>query len=250
MNYLLNNTTAIVLAAGRGTRMKAKRKNKVAFNLYGKPMVAHTVDHLIEAGVSQIIAVVGFAADSVKQALGSRVEYATQLEPLGTGDALKAAIPALAPNIETVLTVYGDDSAFYPVSLYHEMVRELKIKDCDLLFLTIHKDDPTGLGRIVRNRDGEVERIVEEKNATDEERKIKEINTGFYCFNRSFLEKYIDQIQKNPLTGEYYATDMVEIALQNNKKVCAYFRPDSSIWHGVNNRSDWALAQKKARNNA
>ncbi len=226
--------------------MKAKTKNKVAFNLHGKPMVAHTVDHLVEAGVSQIIAVVGFAAASVKQALGSRVNYATQNEPLGTGDALKAALPILDPKIDTVLTVYGDDSAFYPVSLYHEMVEELRTKECDLLFLTIHKDDPTGLGRIVRNSLGEVERIVEEKNATDAEKKIQEINTGFYCFKRDFLEKYIGDIQKNPLTGEYYATDMVEIALRNNKKVCAYFRPDSSIWHGVNNRSDWARAQKKA----
>ena len=246
MIFDLSHTAAIVLAAGRGTRMKAKTKNKVAFNLHGKPMVAHTVDHLVEAGVSQIIAVVGFAAASVKQALGSRVNYATQNEPLGTGDALKAALPSLDPKIDTVLTVYGDDSAFYPVSLYHEMVEELRTKECDLLFLTIHKDDPTGLGRIVRNSLGEVERIVEEKNATEAEKKIQEINTGFYCFKRDFLEKYIGDIQKNPLTGEYYATDMVEIALRNNRKVCAYFRPDSSIWHGVNNRSDWARAQKKA----
>lgn len=246
MNHVLINTAAIVLAAGRGTRMKAKTKNKVAFSLQGKPMITHTVDHLVEAGVAQIIAVVGFAAESVKIALGDRVDYATQNEPLGTGDALKAALPSLEPKIDTVLTVYGDDSAFYPVSLYHEMVAELKTKECDLLFLTIHKDDPTGLGRIVRNSIGEVERIVEEKNATDTEKKIQEINTGFYCFKRDFLEKYIGDIQKNPLTGEYYATDMVEIALRNNKKVCAYFRPDSSIWHGVNNRSDWARAQKKA----
>jgi bifunctional UDP-N-acetylglucosamine pyrophosphorylase/glucosamine-1-phosphate N-acetyltransferase len=114
--------------------------------------------------------------------------------------------------------------------------------------LTIHKDDPTGLGRIVSNSAGEVERIFEEKNETDAEKKIQEINTGFYCFKRDFLEKYIGFIKKNPLTGEYYATDMVEIALQNGKKVCAYFRPDSSIWHGVNNRSDYSRAQKRVSN--
>lgn len=244
----LTHTAAIVLAAGRGTRMKAKTKNKVAFSLHGKPMVAHTVDHLLEAGVAQIVAVVGFAAESVIAALGDRVEYATQSEQLGTGDALKSAIPNLNSSIQTVLTVYGDDSAFYPVSLYSEMVNELESKNCDLLFLTIHKDDPTGLGRIVRNELGEVERIVEEKNATEKEKEIQEINTGFYCFKRDFLEKYIGDIQKNPLTGEYYATDMVEIALRNGKKVCAYFRPDSSIWHGVNNRSDYSRAQKKASN--
>lgn len=244
----LNQTAAIVLAAGRGTRMKAKTKNKVAFNLSGKPMVSHAVENLKAAGVSQIIAVVGFQAESVKAALGNSVTYATQENPLGTGDAIKAAIPFVEPDITTVLSVYGDDSAFYPPTLYQEMVQKLSEQNCDLLFLTIHKEDPTGLGRIVRDDKGRVIKIVEEKNASDVERQIQEINTGFYCFNRSFLENYIDQIQKNDISGEYYLTDMVEIALSNNKKVEAFFVKDSSIWHGVNNRSDFARAQKKLQN--
>ncbi len=244
----LDNTAAIVLAAGRGTRMKAKSKNKVAFNLHGKPMVAHAVEHLKVAGVKQIIAVVGFQSESVKAALGDQVDYATQTIPMGTGDALKVAIPVINSEIKTVLSVYGDDSAFYPPSLYQEMVQKQTDSNCDLLFLTIHKIDPTGLGRIVRDSSGKIIKIVEEKNATDEERQIQEINTGFYCFNRSFLENYIDQIQKNEVSGEYYLTDMVEIALKNNKKVEAFFVKDDSIWHGVNNRSDWAKAQKKLNN--
>lgn len=244
MNLKLNHTAAIILAAGRGTRMKAKTKNKVAFVINGDPLITHTVKHLSQAGVNQIIAVVGFLSESVRLALGNSVKYAHQAQQLGTGDAIKCALPLLSKNIETVLTVYGDDSAFYPPELFVEMIAKKDSLKCDLLFLTIHKDDPTGLGRIVRDKAGKVLRIVEEKNATDEEKKIQEINTGFYCFDKQFLVDYIGQIQKNPVSGEYYLTDMIEIALQNNKKVEALFVADSSVWQGVNTRSDLAKIKK------
>jgi len=247
MTYDLSHTTAIILAAGRGSRMKAKSKNKVAFKLHGQPMIAHTVDHLKEAGITSVIAVVGYQSESVRSALGDSVTYAVQADQLGTGDALKAALPTLPQNTNTILTMYGDDSAFYPPSLFSDMVEKKSQLGCDILFLTIHKDDPTGLGRIVRNSNGKVERIVEEKNATESERQIQEINTGFYCFDRDFLVNYIDQIKKNEVTGEYYLTDMVEIALKHGKKVEAFFVKDDSIWHGVNNRSDFAKAQAKLK---
>ena len=244
MNNYLNHTAAIILAAGKGTRMKAKKKNKVAFVIHGRPMIAHTAEHLHEAGIGQLIAVVGFAAESVKEALGDGATYVEQTEQLGTGHAIRVAMPALDPSIDTVLSVYGDDSAFYPPSLYQEMVKKLHVSGSALLFLTIHKDEPFGLGRIVRGADGQVQKIVEEKNATDEEKKVKEINTGFYCFDRSFLEKYIGEIEKNQVSGEYYLTDMVEIALRHGLAVETY-QADSSIWHGVNTRSDFAKARAK-----
>lgn len=241
----LTHTSAIILAAGKGSRMQARRKNKVAFKLAGLPMIAHTVNHLQEAGIDQIIAVVGFQAESVKKALGNKVSYVVQLEQLGTGNAPKYALSSIVPTSDTVLVVYGDDSAFYPPSLFTEMITKKASLKCDLLFLTIHKEDPVGLGRIVRDESGKILRIVEEKNATDSERQIKEINTGFYCFDKNFLLNYIDQIQKNPVSGEYYLTDMIEIALKHNKKVEAFFVKDDSIWQGVNNRHD--LAKAKAR---
>jgi bifunctional UDP-N-acetylglucosamine pyrophosphorylase/glucosamine-1-phosphate N-acetyltransferase len=247
MKNNLTNTAVIILAAGRGSRMKAKNKNKVAFKLGGEPMIAHTVKHLQEAGVSQIVAVVGYQADSVRSALGSKVSYAVQTEQLGTGDAPKYALPLIQNDIDTVLTVYGDDSAFYPPDLFKQMVERKVETKCDVLFLTIHKDDPTGLGRIVRDASGKIVRIVEEKNASEEERKIQEINTGFYCFDRDFLVNFIGEIQKNPVSGEYYLTDMIEIALKHGKKVDAFFVKDDSIWHGVNNRSDFAKAQAKLK---
>ncbi|MFZ2200184.1 MAG: NTP transferase domain-containing protein, partial [Microgenomates group bacterium] len=146
----LSSTTAIILAAGRGSRMKAKSKNKVAFKLKGQSMVAYTVDHLFEAGIKDIITVVGFQEGSVRSALGDKVTYVTQTEQLGTGDALRVALPLINPGVVSVLAVYGDDSAFYPSSLFKDMVEKKESEKCDILFLTIKKSDPTGLGRIVR----------------------------------------------------------------------------------------------------
>ena len=242
----INNVAAIVLAAGKGTRMHAKNKNKVAFKLNGQPMITHAVENLHKAGVDQVIVVVGFQAESVREALGNTVTYVEQAEQLGTGHAIRVALPALNGGVDTVLSVYGDDSAFYPPELYESMAEKRRQLGVDLLFLTVKKDDPTGLGRIVRDTAGKVLRIVEEKNATESEKAIKEINTGFYCFSRVFLEKYIDEIQKNSVTGEYYLTDMVEIALHAGCQVEALCLSDSSVWQGVNNRSDFARAQKKA----
>ena len=247
MDSKLTHTAAIILAAGRGSRMKAKSKNKVAFKLAGAPMITHTVKHLRDAGITQIIAVVGFQADSVRKALDGEVLYAIQSEQLGTGNAPKYALPLIPASVKTVLVVYGDDSAFYPPSLFAEMVAKKESENCDLLFLTIHKDAPTGLGRIVRDKAGKILRIVEEKNATENERQIKEINTGFYCFDKQFLFDYIGKIEKNSLTGEYYLPDMIEIALKNSKKVEAYFVKDDSIWHGVNDRKDLARAKEKLK---
>jgi len=227
--------------------MKAKTKNKVAFKLGGHPMIAHTVDHLLKSGINNIIAVVGFQSDSVRKSLGNKVFYATQTEQLGTGDALKSALPLITPGVVTVLAVYGDDSAFYPPELFADMVKKKVNLGCDLLFLTIHKNDPTGLGRIVRSPSGQILRIVEEKNATSEEKKIQEINTGFYCFDRDFLVRYLNQIKKNPVSGEYYLTDMVEIALSHGKKIEALYIADDSIWHGVNNRSDLVKGRAKIK---
>ena len=245
MTLDLHHTAAVVLAAGRGTRMHAKSKNKVAFKLNGSPMIAHTVDHLTQAGITEIIAVVGFQEHSVRAALGDSVVYALQKDQRGTGDAVQAALPLITLEVVTVLAVYGDDSAFYPPALFKEMIQKQQSLGCDLLFLTIHKDDPTGLGRIVRDKAGKILRIIEEKNASQEEKKIHEINTGFYCFDRAFLETYLGQIKPNPLTGEYYLTDMIEIALKNGKKVEALFVTDDSIWHGINNRADFAKAKTK-----
>ena len=240
-----SNTAAIILAAGKGTRIKAKNKNKVAFKIGGKPIIEYVVDKLEGIGLGQIVVIVGFQADSIKAVLGDRVLYVKQEKQLGTGDAIKSALPALKANISSVISLYGDDSAFYTEALLKEMIAKKEKEQIDLLFLTINKDDPTGLGRIVRSKNGKVLKIVEEKSASKEEKAIKEINTGLYCFNRKFLDKYAHFIKKNKESGEYYATDLVEIALSAKKSVATHYYKDSSVWLGVNNKSDLQKAINK-----
>lgn len=236
---------AIVLAAGRGTRINARTKNKVALGLNGRPMVRVTVDNLRKIDIDQIIAVVGFQSESVKEALGDSVDYATQDPPLGTGDAVREGLNVLYDDIDVVLSVYGDDSAFYTPDLYRQILEKRQDSEADILFLTITKDNPTGLGRIVRDEEGHVLKIVEEKNANEIERKIKEINTGLYCFDRKFLESNINKIQKNEISGEFYLTDLVEIGLRDGFKVDTLHLTDDSIWHGVNTREELRAARAK-----
>jgi len=245
MNQVPTNTAAIILAAGRGTRMNSTDKNKVTVTLNGQPMITHTIDNLKTAGVDQIVVVVGFQADSVREAIGDTVEYVVQEKQLGTGHAIMTALPHLHDNITTVLAVSGDDSSFYPPSLYKEMIDKQRSTSADVLVLTIHKDNPTGLGRIIRDRDNKVVKIIEEKNATKEEKLITEINTGFYCFDREFVISYIHKIKPNSVTAELYATDLVEIALNAGKKVETFLDLDSSIWHGVNTPEDYEQAKIK-----
>ncbi len=238
---------AIILAAGKGTRLKAKTKNKVVFEIGDKPMVAHTVDNLIAAGVGQLIAVVGFKAETVRAVLGSKVEYAVQDPPQGTGDAAKVGAALLKPEVEVVLIVSGDDSAFYSPELYQRLVTKLYQEQADIVLLTLIKDDPTGLGRIVRNSQGHIERIVEEKVANPAEKAIKEINTSMYCVRKDFLLQALPEIKRNPISQEFYLTDIVEIANRHHRRVLPLLLDDERYWHGVNTREDWLKAQEKYR---
>jgi bifunctional UDP-N-acetylglucosamine pyrophosphorylase / glucosamine-1-phosphate N-acetyltransferase len=237
---------AIVLAAGKGTRMNAPANcNKVAFQLADKPIIVHTYDMLKAAGLESIIVVIGFAGESVQSALGDNVTYAIQADPQGTGHAVKVAMPCLPSNCHTVISMYGDDSAFYPPSLIKTLLSEHSKEEAVITLVTIHKEDPTGLGRIVRNDQGEFTEIVEEKNATDDQKQIHEINTGLFCFDREFLDQAINEIQPNSVTGELYLTDIIEIAVKNHQKVHAITWKSDDIWYGVNTREQLKEAEMR-----
>ena len=242
----MKGIAAVILAAGEGTRIKARRKNKVAYKLAGKPMIRYAVETLGEAGIDVVMVVVKFAEQSVRQALkGNSVTFVRQKDKKGTAPALESGLEAIPGDRDTVLMMYGDDSAFYPVELFQFIVAEHQRCQSDVTLLSIKVDNPTGLGRIVRNSDGKVLGIVEEKVATDVQRSIHEINTGCYCFNRRFIEKRIGEIQMNPISQEYYLTDIVGLALSHKDKVHICLYPDSSVWHGINDRSQWAKARAK-----
>lgn len=250
----MNQSTilAIVLAAGKGTRLKTPAdQNKVIFPLNNKPMLWYTMQNLSQANINRITVVVGHAAESVKRLLGESVSYATQSEPTGTGTALKAALDSLKSDKsmirpKVVLSMYGDDSAFYPPGLITSMVEKHEQTNAVITFLTVIKDDPTGCGRIVRDSKGLVKAIVEEKVATPAEKRITEINTGFYCFDYQFISQAVNLIKPNPISKEYYLTDVVEIAISQGQKVETITASDD-VWFGVNTKEQLAQADQKMR---
>jgi len=239
-----NSIVAIILAAGKGSRMNSTpTQNKVTQLLAEKPMIAYTVDTLIKTGLSKIVVVVGFAAESVKKALGNQVDYVVQENPQGTGHAVKIALENLTPEYHTIVSMYGDDSAFYSPVLLDQLITTHTSSGSKLTIVSIIKANPTGLGRIIRDESGNIVEIVEEKNATESQKQITEINTGLYCFDRQFLTQALQNVTKNPISGEYYLTDVVGIAKNQGIPIHSLVWTQTDIWHGVNTLDDLKEAE-------
>lgn len=238
----MKNLTAIILAAGRGTRMKSTDRNKVALEVKGEPMLVRTIRILRDAGVSNIVVVVGFAKESVTSLLDGSIIVAEQKEQLGTGHAVMSAIPFVPKGTENILILYGDDSFLHSPQTFKNLYQIHVSNNAKITFITMHMEDPTGFGRIIRAENGEVVGIVEEKNATDRQKKIKEINLGCYIINKKYLEGNIRDIHKNPVTGEYYITDIIDIIAHHKGKIAAYKLTDGR-WRGVNTREDLEEAE-------
>lgn len=232
---------AIILAAGRGTRMKMVSENKVVLPLAGKPMIQHIVEFMKRFQIETTVVVVGFAKESVMNVLKNfNVIYAEQKEPLGTGHALACALDKLPKGIENVFVVYGDDAVLYAENNTPTIKRLFEVQESDnaaITFLTIDQANPHALGRIVRDPKGDLLAIVEEKDATDEQRKIIEINPGCFVFSVKFLEKYLSEIERSPVTGEYYINNFIDLALKNGERVRA-IKGGEMNWRGVNSKEE------------
>lgn len=237
------NLGAIILAAGKGKRMNSKSVNKVALHLADKPMIVHTVSLLEKVGIKEIVVVVGYAKKSVMNVLGSKVIFAEQRKRLGTGHAALCGLKKLPKNVDDVLVINGDDSAFYPQGLIKNLIKTHSLSNAAITFLTIEKDNPFSLGRIVRNNSGQVVAIVEEKDATQTQRKIKEINPGCYILKVKFLRKYLKKIEKSKITGEYYLTSIIDLGIKNNEKT-ETLKGGSIAWRGVNTKDELQEAEK------
>ena len=186
----MKNIAAIILAAGKGRRMKSKDVNKVVIPLGNKQMILHTIDRLKELMISPIVVVVGFAKESVIKVLEGNVIFAHQSRRLGTAHAVAVGLKKVPEDIDTVLVLNGDDSAFYTISIIEKLIEAHVNKNAALSFLTITVDNPIGLGRVIRDNNDKVIGIVEEKDATRRQRKITEINPACYVFEVEFLKKY------------------------------------------------------------
>jgi bifunctional UDP-N-acetylglucosamine pyrophosphorylase/glucosamine-1-phosphate N-acetyltransferase len=244
-----NNKTlgGIILAAGRGKRMNLKYANKVTLTLADKPLILHSVQLLSKMKFTQIIVVVGFAKDSVKKVLkDTRVIFAEQTKQMGTAHAVESALSKLDKKINDVLVIQGDDSHFYNETIISNLIGIHLSEKASLTFLTITAQNPSGLGRIVRDKNGKVVGIVEEKDATENTRKINEINPACYIFDVQFLKKYLPKIPKSKITGEYYLTSLIDIAIKNNEKIQT-LKAGEMIWRGINTVEDLIEAEKLHR---
>ncbi|MCL6632521.1 MAG: bifunctional UDP-N-acetylglucosamine diphosphorylase/glucosamine-1-phosphate N-acetyltransferase GlmU [Alicyclobacillus herbarius] len=237
--------TAIVLAAGLGTRMKSK-KHKVLHEVCGKPMILHILDELKQLDLDQILVVVGQARESVMQVVGGRAEFAVQEEQKGTGHAVLSAWPQLRPDADTVLVLYGDGPLIRAETL-RRMCDERERRGAAAVLLTAEVNQPKGLGRVILAEDGTVERIVEEKDATPEERQIRRINTGLYAFAASDLGEVLGKLSPNNQQGEYYLTDAAALLRQQGKRVYPLQVADVEEIASVNDRAQLATVEQIMR---
>lgn len=215
----MNDAVAVVLAAGMGTRMKSDLP-KVLFPVLGRPMIEYVVDALAKAGVRRIVAVVGYRSDDVKQALAGRegIDFAIQAERLGTGHAVKMAVPFLTGHSGSVIVVAGDSPLIQSASVA-KLLGYFREHQPSCLLGTLHKDNPFGLGRIVRDQDGQFVGIVEEKDATDDQRRLTEVNMSTYIFSGPDLLHSLSELKNENRQREYYLTDCPAILKSQGKRV-------------------------------
>lgn len=231
------NKSAIILAAGKGTRMVSD-KPKTLHRVAGRAMVLHVLDAVQQAGAEKIVTVVGYGKEKMEQALAGKCELAYQESQLGTAHAVMCATQF--ENDHGVTLVCCGDCPCVTTETYRMMFEQSE--DADAVVLTALVKNPAHLGRIVRNRDGHIEKIVEYKDCTKEQKEINEINTGIYAFKTELLYKYIKEVKDYNAQREYYLTDLVEIFNQHGLKVKAVSLMDTEEMIGVNDRVDLARA--------
>ncbi|AMQ08331.1 bifunctional UDP-N-acetylglucosamine diphosphorylase/glucosamine-1-phosphate N-acetyltransferase GlmU [Sporosarcina psychrophila] len=241
----MTNTYAVVLAAGQGTRMKSDLY-KVLHPVCGKPMVEHVIDHIRGLGIGRIVTIVGHGAETVEETLGEKSEYALQQEQLGTAHAVQQAERLIGDLDGTTIVVCGDTPLIRSETM-EELIAHHKTTGAKATILTVNADDPTGYGRIIRGESGQVLRNVEQKDATPEEQKVTEINTGTYCFDNRTLFETLKKVKNNNTQGEYYLPDVVGILQSENALVSAYVTGDFSETLGINDRVVLAEAERVMR---
>lgn len=239
-------TTGIILAAGKGSRINSHEINKVCLQFNGKPLIIYGAN-LMQAVADTTMVVVGAYSDSVKQALAKYpVNFVTQAEQLGTADAVKTAINSLTEVPDLVFVGYGDHMMFYKPNTIRELIKlHLQTKAAMSLISTIHKNpNELSWGRIIRDQSGKVTDSREQKDATEEEKQITELNAGFYCFDFSFLKNNLAKVPRSAVSGEYYINSLVQIAANQGLTVSSLKVPFNQVGIGINKQEE--LQQSEA----
>ncbi len=237
-------TRVIVLAAGKGTRMKS-RLAKVLHPLGGRPAIEHCVDAAAAVSALPPVVVVGTDAGQVRAALGARADFAAQTEQLGTGHAVLQAELA-AEDASDVIVMYGDMPLIRPESLAL-LAAQRQTSGAAVALATLISDNPRGFGRVARDAQGAAIAVVEEVDCTPRQLAIKELNVGLYCFDGAWLWGALKRITRNEKKGEYFLTDLVAIAIADGRAVRAQTFTEADEFIGINTRVDLADAEAALR---
>lgn len=235
--------TAIILAAGLGKRMKSKLP-KVLHKLANRPIIEYSFEVVKDTRPSQIIVVSSSDDLNKLKTLLIGADFVIQRKALGTADATMQAIQKIRPDIKTILVVYGADLAFFNPKTLSQVIKQHWRTNSVQTLVTAKILNPTGCGRIIRNK-GKIVDIVEEKDATEKIKKIKEVNVGIYVFDKISLERNLQKVKPSPVSGEKYLVDLVRIAAKAGEKTQTYTLKDTNQWLMIDTSNDLKLASQK-----
>jgi len=229
---------AVILGAGKGTRMNEGRASvapKVMFKANNKPLLEYSINAFKDSGIDKIVVVVGYKKEMITDYFGDKVEYALQEEQLGTGHAAMMAKESLVGKADAVIVCYGDMPLYKPQTIRH-LIDTYKEEKPTIALLTVDFKDPEfwAYGRIIRDKDGYVKGIVEQKDCDSKQIKILESNPGFYIFDSNWLWENFDKLSTDNAQNEYYLTDMIKIANEQGKKIIAVKVSEENEVFGVN----------------
>ena len=244
MDKIIDKTAVIILAAGKGTRMKSD-KAKVLHEIDGQPMVYYVVETAKKIAGDHVIVVVGYQKDTVVQAVmkNARPHFAVQAEQNGTGHAVMCAMPLVDPGVRNVVILCGDVPLISAETIRNLISRHDE-ENATVTVLAVEVENPKGYGRMITCPDGSLQKIIEEADASDEEKKIRLVNAGIYCVSKAYLAAALCRIKSNNAQNELYLTDIVEIASNDNKKIGMCIGPSSAEVIGVNTCDDLNNAQR------
>jgi bifunctional UDP-N-acetylglucosamine pyrophosphorylase/glucosamine-1-phosphate N-acetyltransferase len=246
MEMLNDKITAVVLAAGQGTRMKSSQP-KVLHQILGRPMIAYLLDTLTSLNIADILVVVGYQVEKVKEALQDYpVRFVVQEPQLGTGHAVQVAMGAVPPETKEVLVLCGDAPLIAGESI-KALYQVQKDYGAMLTIQTVVLPDGLHYGRVVRNEQGAPVRVVQSRDASPDILEIKEINTGVYFFDARFLRKFLGEIKPNNVQKELYLTDLIHLAADRNLPVAAAIEEDWETALGINSRAELAAAAQTVK---
>jgi UDP-N-acetylglucosamine diphosphorylase/glucosamine-1-phosphate N-acetyltransferase len=247
MHLRHENIAIVILAAGLGTRMKSQ-KAKVLHEVCGRPMILYVVETAAKVAGDHVILVVGHQAERVREVVTkcARVRYTLQEQQLGTGHAVASALPDVPVECRHVVILCGDVPLVTESTIGNLITDHLRHRR-DITVLATEVEKPDGYGRIVIDTAGRVVAIVEEVDASEEQRKIRIVNTGIYCVDKPFLARALNKIDRNNAQGELYLTDIVAVCHLDNGKVGAMVAENAQEFRGINSREDLAAVEELMR---